>query len=92
MDFKEWFLSLSDDERERYARQAGTTAGYIRVHLIGRRKIPREELLHRLAAASAGKFTVAKLLAFFYQIDQPIKASVGSQHSASMLPRRRQFS
>lgn len=67
MDFRQWFLSLSDEERESYAEKAGTTAGYIRVHLIGRRKIPRAELMNRLAAASDGKWTVPALLAFFYR-------------------------
>lgn len=71
MDFKEWFLSLSEDQREKYASDAGTTSGYIRVHLIGRRKIPRPELLRSLAAASRGKFTVPKLLAFFYETAAP---------------------
>lgn len=70
MDFKDWFLSLSDDERAAYALRAGTTAGYIRVHLIGRRKMPRQALLGNLAAASEGKWTVSDLLAFFYRTDQ----------------------
>lgn len=88
MDFKEWFLSLSDDDRERYARDAGTTAGYIRVHLIGRRKIPRPDLLRRLAEASNGKFsphgkfTVGDLLGFFYKAEERIDASVNDDSVA----------
>lgn len=71
MDFKEWFLQLSEQERARYATDAGTTPGYIRVHLIGRRKIPRPELLRALSDASLGRFTVPELLAFFYGTGEP---------------------
>jgi hypothetical protein len=69
-DFREWFLSLPENERERYALRAGTTPGYVRVHLIGRRKVPRRVLMEGLAEASDGRFTVPDLLKFFYQTDQ----------------------
>jgi hypothetical protein len=66
-DFKRWFLALPDEAREQYADRAGTTAYYISKQLVGRRKVPRPDLMARLALASQGMFTLADLLTFFYQ-------------------------
>lgn len=74
MDYREWYLALSDEQRAAYAERAGTTAGYIRVHLIGRRKIPRPALLARLASASEGSWTEPSLLAFFYRTGSAVGA------------------
>lgn len=74
MDFREFFVSLSDAEREAYAARAKTTALYISTHLIApkeRRRIPRPKLMQRLADASEGKFTQQDLLVYFYGADEP---------------------
>ena len=94
MDYREWFLSLSEAQRDAYAQRAGTTAGYIRVHLIGRRKIPRPALLNKLADASDGKWTVAKLLAFFYKSEQRVDPVVnqGAQQASGEPGTRGQLS
>lgn len=96
MDFRQWFLSLSDEERESYAGKAGTTAGYIRVHLIGRRKIPRSDLMNRLAIASDGKWSVPALLAFFYRtreaaVDEADRTLAGAPQQAALLAERKQM-
>lgn len=72
LDFKNWFLSLSDEERADYAKRADTTAGYIHAHLINRRKVPRKKTMRALADASNGTFTHAQLVAFFH--DEPVAA------------------
>lgn len=77
MDWKQWYLALAQKQREEYARNAGTTAGYIRVHLIGRRKIPRQDLMEKLAAGTDGRFTVTDLLAFFYRTGEADPAGNG---------------
>lgn|SRR5690242_10223217 len=97
MDFKEWFLGLTNEQRDEYARRAGTTAGYIRVHLIGRRKIPRAEFMKRLADASGGAHTVPSLLAFFYRtresaLEEADRALAGAHpQQAAYNPRRAQM-
>lgn len=66
-DFKAWFFNMTQEQREAYAKRAETSASYIQRQLTARRKIPREDLMKRLAAASEGKWTVPALLAFFYR-------------------------
>ena len=71
--FKEFFLGLTESEREALASSAGTTVNYIRTHLIApahRRKTPNKELMNRLAVACAEKgarFDRAQLLEYFYE-------------------------
>lgn len=67
MDFDEWFNSLSHDQKVAFAAEAGTTVGYIRVHLIRASKIPGIELMENLVAASHGIFTLSGLAAWFYR-------------------------
>lgn len=66
--FRNHFMRLSADERERYAQAAGTTALYIKTHLISvpPRKVPRTDLMHGLAEASDGALTLADVLEHFY--------------------------
>lgn len=66
-DFKSWFFNLTQEQREAYAKRAETSASYIQRQLTARRKIPREDLMKRLAVASEGRWTVPALLAFFYR-------------------------
>lgn len=65
-DFKSWWQARSDSEQEQIARAAGTTVGYIRTHLIYRRKRPTVELMKRLESACGGAFSYAQLREFFY--------------------------
>lgn len=72
MDLRTYFRSLDVDQQEAFARRAGTTANYIRVHLAcdPPRRVPRQRLLEGLAIASEGALTVPSLVAYFYQ--QPL--------------------
>lgn len=73
LDFKVWYLSLPRDERRAYALAAGTSVGYLSVHLIYRRKLPRPELLKRLAEAAKPRQgpSAIDLARFFYLHDTP---------------------
>ncbi len=72
-DFRTYFLSLSDRDRESLARDAGTTVGYIKAHLIappGRRKTPRRDLMDGLVTALEKRdasITRNDLLTYFYE-------------------------
>ena len=66
MDLKTYFYGLSPEEREAFARRAETTVGYLRCHLITRRKIPRPESMQKLAAASQRQVSLDDLLTYFY--------------------------
>lgn len=66
MDFKTYFSSLSKEEREAFARRAGTSVAYIQIHLMPRNRIPRPELMQKLCKASRGKISRQALLDFFY--------------------------
>ena len=62
---------------EEYATRAGTTAKYIRVHLIAppeRRKVPREKSMDKLVASSDGKLTKMDLLEHFYNLSDDVAA------------------
>lgn len=68
-DFRRWWLGLPADERERFAREAGTTPEYVRIHLIAplaRRKTPRRELMDAMVRAGAGRFSREDLLSWFF--------------------------
>lgn len=78
MDFKTYYQGLSQDERKKFANLANTSTGYIEIHLIPRRKIPKPPLLDRLACACAAMGTsISKgdLLAFFYRTGEPQAAT-----------------
>ena len=68
--FKDLWLALSEDRKEAFAAEAGTTAGYIRTHLIHGGKFPRPELMAGLARACAKfewPFTEEQLVLHFYR-------------------------
>ncbi|MGF6643140.1 hypothetical protein [Paraburkholderia sp. GAS82] len=70
MDFKSLYQALSPTERERFAALAGTSRRYIEIHLVTRRKTPKQALMKSLAGACeafAWPVTQADLLAFFYR-------------------------
>jgi len=73
MDFKTFYRSLSAEDRARFAELAGTSAKYIDVHLMFRRKMPKAALMQGLADACAAfnaPISKADILAFFYR-DEP---------------------
>ncbi len=64
-DWKLWYRSLTKEEKQAYAERAGTTRTYIEVQLVSRRRIPRKDLMHRLASASLGRVGFDDVVRFF---------------------------
>lgn len=68
-DFKKRWLALSSEEREAFAVDAGTTAGYIQTHLARRTKMPGKKLMDRIFKACKDRGWIAskeQLVMFFY--------------------------
>ena len=65
-DFKKFYQSLDTVGKDSFAKNAGTSADYIRVHLIHKTRMPGKSLMRNLANASGGKFTYADMVDFFY--------------------------
>lgn len=73
MNFKAFYQGLSKEDRKRFAEIAGTSTGYIEVHLMPRRKIPKPALMESLSdALRAFDASLSKddLLSFFYETEQ----------------------
>lgn len=70
MNLRTYFRALTPAQQEKFAIKAGTTANYIRTHLLcdPPRKIPRQRLLEGFVAASKGELTRESLLSYFYGI------------------------
>lgn len=51
MDLKSIYRSLSPDQQLQFLRVAETTDAYMTVHLIHRRRVPRPDLMARIANA-----------------------------------------
>jgi len=64
--FRTFLESLSAGELEAYAKRCGTTPKYIRDHLIRGYKVPRRDLMSKLALQSRGQVTRDVLLDHFY--------------------------
>lgn len=86
MRWREYFLSLSEEDQAAYAERAGTTVGYIRIHLVPvpPRKTPRGPLLQRLSAASEGYVSHEDVLAHFFPpprtaVDEPPLAATAER-------------
>jgi hypothetical protein len=93
MDFKSFYQGLAVADRARFAEIAGTTTGYIEVHLVTRRKIPKPRLIASLAKACAqlgGAITEPDLLSFFYRMAEQSEARgrSTSEEGAEHLPPR----
>jgi hypothetical protein len=77
MDLKALYFGLETRQRAQFCRLARTTDGYMRIHVVHARKIPRPEFMDRLLVACR-KFdeTITKdqLLSFFYE-QRPAKAA-----------------
>jgi len=68
-DFKTWFQSMTQAERQVYADRAGVSKAYIDVFLIHRRRVPRPDMIRKLADASLDRFTYRDLVAFFFELE-----------------------
>ncbi len=67
MDFKAYYRSLDRSEREAYAVRAGTTVGYLENHLVYARKMPRRDLIERLANATEGAVSLDEIIEHFFK-------------------------
>jgi len=65
MTFPEFIRSLTDAQLEQYAKDCGTTSGYIKVHLMHGRKYPKKELMKALSAKSNGLIRDVDVLVHF---------------------------
>lgn len=67
--FKNYIQALTEEQLNKLAETAGTTAQYIKSHLIYRRKFPGPALIDGLVIAANGDFTKAQFIHWLYQID-----------------------
>ena len=68
-NFKKFWLDMSKDEREAFARDAGTTSHYITTHLTRKGRTPSRKLMDRLFIACEARKAVTEksdFLNFFY--------------------------
>ena len=69
MNYKKYFREMDQPSRVAHAKRAETSAEYINIHLIPRYKIPRKELMRKLANASEGKVSYLDIVNYFYAED-----------------------
>lgn len=72
MNYQKYFQSLNKDSQDVYASRALTTGAYLRTHIFVpkiRRKIPRPDLIERLAEASNGNVSMDDVLSFLYKTE-----------------------
>ena len=65
MDFRDFIIKQTPKELEQYAKDAGTTVGYIKTHLFYGYKEPRKNLRKALSKASKGKVSEAEIYQHF---------------------------
>lgn len=65
MNFHEFWLSLTQDEQDDFAKKCGYKTAYINIHLAYGRKIPPLRKIKKMADASNGKLNFAQLCTFF---------------------------
>lgn len=65
MTFYDYWRSLSDSEKQEYAKSCDFSRTYIETHLIHRRKTPPLAKLQKMADESLGAFTFHNLCDFF---------------------------
>lgn len=65
MNFRDFILNLNPTDLEKYAKDAGTTVGYIKTHILYGYKEPRKNLRKALSIASNGKVSEADVLKHF---------------------------
>ena len=74
----EYFLSLGRDDQRDYASRAGTSWGYLRLHIFtkgGFKKRPKDQLLVDLVIESEGHISLEEAKQYFYddRVDQLYK-------------------
>jgi len=67
MNFKDYINGLTDTELDEYAARCGTTAQYIKCHLLNAYKEPRKNLRAALAIESKGNVSHTEILQHFYK-------------------------
>ncbi|WP_104483713.1 hypothetical protein [Acinetobacter indicus] len=72
MNFRDFILNKSPEDLEKYAKDAGTTVGYIKTHLLYGYKEPRKKLRNALVVASNGQISEIDVLQHFglYPVQQ----------------------
>lgn len=65
MEFRAFILELTDVELEKYAKDSGTTIGYLKTHLLYGYKEPRRALRKALVKNSNGKVSELELMHHF---------------------------
>lgn len=65
MSLREYIKSLNGEQLDAYAADCGTSAVYIKTHLLSARKIPKNNLLHALSEKSNGKVSALDVLTHF---------------------------
>lgn len=67
-EFNEYVLKMSDSDLDKFAFDSGTTANYLKRHLIYKTKIPRPEMIEALVKASRGDFSKYQLVSWLYDL------------------------
>lgn len=65
MDFADFYRSLSREDRKQFADRADTSPEYIEIHLLPRRKTPRQDKMKALADASNGAVSYEDIVRYF---------------------------
>lgn len=65
MEFRAFVLELTNIELEKYAKDSGTTVGYLKTHLLYGYKEPRRALRKALVKNSGGKVSELELMHHF---------------------------
>ena len=83
MDFKEAYLALDFPKRERFAKLAGTSTGYISNMLLSRRRNPTRPTLEGLAhAAEKLKIGVTREEVISWFFLEPVKPKPARKKAA----------
>lgn len=87
-DFKIFYHSLDAGKRKDFARAAGTTTGYIEVHLVRAARIPRKETMDALWSACeefGATFSRSDLIQFFF--NSPARPELAEKERAGVIGR-----
>ncbi len=73
MDFKTYFMGLSQSDRQAYAQRVGTSAEYIQMGYLYSDRVPRRSRLKKMAEESNGACSHQDLIDFFYGQIKPVE-------------------
>ncbi len=65
MKFRQFVITMTPNELEKYVKEVGTTVGYLKSHLLYGYKEPRKKLRKALSVHSNGKVSEAEILEHF---------------------------